>query len=153
MSPKLTPETLLSLPRPGGALPSPDGSYYLLPYSHFDFASGRTTRNVSLGRIPRAHSTPAASSSSPGEAAAPPTDLLANLRYPGAVWLDDDSVLYLRPRGAESGKEDVDVKLSDKAFKKRLAKEEDDDDHKPGMEVWCKTLEGREYRVGELPVE
>lgn len=144
MSPaKLDAETLLSLPRPGEALASPSGEHYLLPYSHFDFASGRTTHNVSLGKTPRS------SSSSSSESA----DFLENLRFAGAVWLDEDTVLFLRPRGAKTNEADVDVALSDKAFKKKLAKEEEGDDHQPGVEFWCKSVGGETYKVGEVPVE
>lgn len=63
--------------------------------------------------------------------------------------LDDNTILYLRPRGAEVGKPDVDITLSDKEFEKQL---ENDESKLPGQELWCKTLDGVEYKIGYVPV-
>ena len=149
--PRLTPETLLSLPRPGAAVPSPSGAHYIQPYSHFDFDTGRTTRNLSIGKIPQQRSGSSSSVEEQGKHdTLPVIDLLKDLRYAEAVWLDDETVLYLRPRGAQAGIADVDTRLSDKAFKAKLAK---DEDKLEGMDLWCKTLAGNSYKLGEVPVE
>lgn len=145
MAHKLTASTMLSLPRPGAAQANPSGTSYIMPWSHFDFGSPqRTTKNVAIGHIPR----PAVSSSGKHDPA-PVDNILENLRFADVTFLDDDTILYLRPRGAEVGKPDVDIVLSDKQFKSHLAK---DEDKKPGQEIWCKTLEGVEYKIGEVPV-
>ena len=148
MAPRLTPETLLSLPRPGAALPSPSGRHFIQPYSHFDFDTGRTTRSVSIGKIPQSESDLLEEQGK--HDSSPVVDLLTDLRYSEAVWLDDETVLYLRPRGAQAGKADVDTQLSDKDFKAKQAK---DEDALEGMEFWCKTLDRNSYKLGEVPVE
>lgn len=151
---KLTPETLLSLPRPSAALPNPSGTYYVMPYSHFDFGTGRTTRSVALGKIPRGTDTASGTGDVPtpsGKHDGPPvTDILADLRYTEVAWLDDETILYLRPAGSSAESADVNVAMSDKEFKKQLDKQED----KPaGQEVWCKSINGASCKIGQVPVE
>lgn len=82
----------------------------------------------------------------------PVVDILRDLRYSDIAWLDDETLLYLRPRGAQAGHADVDVSLSDKAFAAQLAKQKDAENEE-GQELWCKTLSGDSYRIGEVPVE
>ena len=151
---RLTPETLLSLPRPSAALPNPSGTYYVMPYSHFDFGTGRTTRSVALGKIPRGSDAISETSDVPtssGKHDAPPvTNILADLRYTDVAWLDDETIVYLRPPGASTGSADVNVAMSDKDFKKHLASL---DDKPSGQEVWCKTISGASYKIGQVPVE
>lgn len=147
MAPSLTPETLLSLPRPGAALASPDGAHYIQPYSHFDFDSGRTRRHVSIGKIPSASESIEAAGKHDHS---PVVDLLKDLRYSEVAWLSNDTVLYLRPRGAQADKADVDTNLSDKDFKAKLSK---DEDKLEGMELWAKKLDGPTSKIGEVPVE
>jgi hypothetical protein len=145
MSHKLTAATMLSLPRPGTAQANESGTHWIMPWTHFDFGSQRTSKNVAIGQIPR----PGVSSQ--GKHDPPPVqNILENLRFLDVVWLDADTLLYLRPRGSEMGKADVDTKLSDKEYKKLSASNED---QKPGQELWCKTLEGVDYKMGEVPVE
>jgi hypothetical protein len=83
----------------------------------------------------------------------PVADILQDLRYSDVTWLDDDTLVYLRPRGAQAGHADVDVNLSDKAFAAKLSKEKDVDSAEEGQGLWCKTLSGDSYRIGEVPVE
>lgn len=146
MAPSLTPETLLSLPRPGAALPSPDGAHYIQPYSVFDFDTGRTSRHLSIGKIPSGKGSIEAAGKHDHS---PVVDLLKDLRYSEAIWLSNDTVLYLRPRGAQTDKPDVDTSLSDKDFKAKLVKYED---KLEGMEMWAKKLDGHTYKIGEVPV-
>lgn len=136
---------MLSLPRPGAAKANHSGTTWIMPWSQFDFSTQRTTKNVAIGQIPRNNITDAGKHDP-----APVQNILEDLRFADVTFLDDDTVLYLRPRGAEVGKPDVDTTLSDKKFKQKLQKEED---QKPGQELWCKTLEGVDYKIGEVPVK
>jgi hypothetical protein len=145
MAHKLTESAMLSMPRPGAAIANASGTTWIMPWSHYDFSTQRTARNVAIGQIPR----PGVSSAGKHDPA-PVDNILENLRYSDVTFLDDETVLYMRPRGSEAGKPDVDVALSDKKFKQQLANEEGT---KPGRELWCKTLDGLEYRIGEVPVE
>lgn len=145
MAHRLTASAMLSLPRPGAAIANASGTTWIMPWSHYDFSTQRTARNVAIGQIPR----PGVSSTGKHDPA-PVDNILENLRYADVTFLDDETVLYMRPKGSEAGKPDVDVALSDKKFKQQLAKEEDT---KSGRELWCKTLDGLEYRIGEVPVE
>lgn len=148
MTHRLTPDTLLSLPRPSAAIPNPSGTFYILPYTQFSFDTGRTTRSVALGEIPRIRKEDSEAS---GKHDVPDVvDLLSNLRYSEVAWLDDETVIYLRPRGSETDTPDVAVELSDEDFKKQLDK---DDNQQPGRDIWCKTISGSSYRVGTVPVE
>ena len=135
---------MLSLPRPGAAVPNGSGTYYIMPYSSFDFNTGRTTRNVAIGKLD-SHSLASARDHS-----LPVVNLLTDLRYPEAVWLDDHTVIYLRPIGSVAGEADVDTALSDKAFKAKLAK--DENNNKVGQEIWFKTIEGVNEKLSEVPV-
>lgn len=140
-----------------------------MPYSHFSFEDSRTTRSVALGKLhqvgattsmhaastpedPTAASATDRSRSTYGrhDSPSPVVDLLSDLRYSDVAWLDDQSVAYLRPRGSEDNKADVDTSLSDKQFKKKLAAQEE---AKPGIEIWYKSVDGPTYKMGELPVE
>lgn len=145
MAHRLTASAMLSLPRPGAAQANESGSHWISAWSHFDFSTKRTSKNVAIGRIPRPGVDNLSKHNPP-----PVENILENLRFSDVVFLDDDTVLYLRPRGAEVGKPDVDVALSDKKFKQKLEKQED---AKPGQDIWCKTLEGVEYKIGEVPVK
>jgi hypothetical protein len=150
---RLTPETLLSLPRPGAAVPNPSGTAYIQPYTSFDFGSGRTSRAVAVGSLKKASS---ADNGKGKHDHSPVVDILQDLRYSDVAWLDDETLAYLRPRGAQAGHADADVSLSDKAFAAKLAKEKqakDAETAEEGQELWCKTLSGDSYRIGEVPVE
>ena len=144
MTKKMTPETMLSLPRPGAAVPNSSGTYYIMPNSQFDFSTGRTTKSVLISKLNR-HS-----SDLEKAPPVPAVDLLTDLRFPQAVWLDNESVLYLRPSGSVASEPDVDIRLSDKDFATKLAM---DEQKNPGQEIWIKTIEGVQYKVGQVPVE
>lgn len=145
MAHRLTAPAMLSLPRPGAAQANENGSHYITPWSSFDFSTQRTSKNVAIGHIPR----PGVAESTGKHDPPPVENILEDLRYLDVAFLDNDTVLYLRPRGAEVGKPDVDVTLSDKKFKEKLGKDEEE---KPGQEIWCKTLDGVDYKIGEVPV-
>lgn len=127
-----------------------------MPYSHFDFDTGRTTKSISLGKIPSAADSldapgteDNAESSGHRDHHLPVYDVLTDLRYSETVWLDNENIIYLRPRGAKPGEPDVNVEMSDKEFKASLDKEEQE----PGVEFWLKHVGGDEsYKIGEVPV-
>jgi len=133
MSPKLTADAMLSLPRPGAAIPNASGTYYLMPYSHFSFESTRTTRNVAIGKIDRHPNDSVATAAGGKHDHSPVVDFLQDLRYPDVAWLDDTTAIYLRPRNSDANSSDVDVTLSDKALKKKLA---GDENAATGQEIW-----------------
>lgn len=130
--PKLTADAMLSLPRPGKAVPNASGTYYLMPYSHFSFETARTSRNVAIGKIDRRDDGTNAAAGGKHDHS-PVVDLLKDLRYPDVAWLDDTTAVYLRPKNSDANSSDVEITLSDKAFKKALAA---DENAAAGQEIW-----------------
>ena len=149
--PGLTAPDLLQLPRPGTAIPNPSGTRALWPASVFSFdaadGKGRTAKSVYLVDVPK-----------------PPvaggiTEVLSNLVYSEAVWVDDNNFLFLRPpqvKGegvTEEGQRfDHPVEVSDKDSKARLAKAAGEEGGE-GVELWAHDLtDGEDYLITKLPV-
>ncbi|GAA6028784.1 hypothetical protein JCM8097_007394 [Rhodosporidiobolus ruineniae] len=165
--PALTPHDLLTLPRPGVALPNPLRSLALWPSTTHTFnatgpGQGRTTRSIHLVHLDHSKLT-ATQDQDEFSKTAPPRPFLDHLASTEAAWLDSRTVVFLRPPVpaglnpdlADDGKTRVDhpKHLGDDAFKKRRAawSELDGGD---GVEIWAKEVDtGEEYLVGALPVD
>ncbi|KAH8923266.1 hypothetical protein BT69DRAFT_1333973 [Atractiella rhizophila] len=150
MSPTpLTARDMLSLPRPSASLPNPSGTFYALAASTFNFDLSRTERALYVGRIPDVHiEAPELAVSKPNFAAVKVLDGLSIL--PSPVWLDDHTLIYLRPPYSVAGESDMTPGESDGQF---AARNKGD-----GVEVWALKLspnldssKAQEYLVGELP--
>ncbi|ORY64736.1 Alpha/Beta hydrolase protein [Leucosporidium creatinivorum] len=153
----LTIEDLLQLPRPGGAIVNHSNSLALWPSSSFAFdaadGKGRTTKSLYLINLDHPELT----------GPQPPRELLTNLSSSDAVFIDDRTVLFLRPAlphgleatvNADGHREDHPTELSDKDQAKRR-KEHAALAGGEGVELWAKdVLEhgGEEYLVGKFPV-
>jgi hypothetical protein len=153
----LTIEDLLQLPRPSYAIVNPSGSLALWPSSSFNFAAadgkGRTTKSFYLIDLDAPQAT----------RSQPPQELLSNLQSSEAAWIDERTILFLRPAvpdglqatiNADGHREDHPTDLSDKAQAQRR-KEHAALAGGDGVELWAKdVLEhgGEEYFVGKFPV-
>ncbi len=168
--PGLTAPDLLQLPRPGTAIPNPSGTRALWPASAFSFdaagGKGRTAKSVYLVNLPKppvggaAAAAPSADAEAgAGAASGGIKEILSNLVYSEAVWLDDNNFLFLRPplvkeEGVADGGERVDhpVEVSDKDNKARIAKAAEEKGGE-GVELWAHDLtDGEDYLITKLPV-
>jgi hypothetical protein len=134
----LSAERMLSLPRPRPALPSPDGRRYAIASSSYDFEHQRTSRSFYID------------SSDESAVTLSRDPLVTELSSLELVWLDADTLLYLRPRGSTKEKGDVDATLSDAAHKKTAA------DDEPGVELWALKADtggDKGVKLVSLPVE
>lgn len=150
-------EELLELPRPSPAVLNPSRTRALWPCTTFSFAAadgkGRTEKFLSLVDLCSQSETK-------------PQTVLEHLHFLEAVWIDDDTFLFLRPpyvasspadsQDAGSTKQavrpaDHPVDISDKKQGDRMKEIAEKD---AGVEVWAKNVSagGGEYRVGRLPV-
>lgn len=135
-----TAEQMLSLPRPGAAVPSPGGLRYAQSTSTYSFEAARTSRSIYVASVPQDGNL------LNGE----PKEALADLQYLEYGWLSDDTLLYLRPLASTIDEPDHSRVLKDEDFKK-LGEERDE----RGIEVWVKQVDedGRGAKLGQLPVE
>ncbi|BGP17602.1 hypothetical protein JCM10213_001253 [Rhodosporidiobolus nylandii] len=163
-SDKLTPEEMLSLPRPQQGVPNPSGTLALWPSSTYSFAAadgkGRTDRAIHIADLA---SSPAAAEKSTGfDKLPPPRPLLTGLANLEAAWLDDHTVLFLRPsvphgevaaQDEQGRRVDHPARMGDDAWKKKMQAWSEMDGGE-GTEVWAKEVDGKseEYMVGRLPV-
>lgn len=160
--PALSAPDLLQLPRPGTASPNPSGTRALWPASAFSFdaagGAGRTAKSVYLVDLPKVAD--AAADGTAGKASGGIKEVLSNLVYSEAVWLDDNNFLFLRPpyvKGGEEGVSEGDrvdhpVEVSDKDNKARVAKAAGEEGGE-GVELWAHDLaDGEDYLITKLPV-
>ncbi|KAH9443848.1 hypothetical protein MJO29_013718 [Puccinia striiformis f. sp. tritici] len=143
----LQPVSLAELPRPGSYFPNPiSGTKALSIQKNYQHDSQKTTTKLTTIDL-----------SVEKEKQSEHTTILKDLAYADVVWLDDHSILYLRPPGAQHGTPDLDPSVStkeaQKALKERLDKLTDDDQGK-GIELWAIRIgetENQNYKVGYLP--
>jgi len=162
--PGLTAPDLLQLPRPGTAIPNPSGTRALWPASAFSFEAaggkGRTAKSVYLVDLPTPPGPADHEAGSAKPASGGVKEVLSNLVYSEAVWLDDNNFLFLRPPYVNKDvegihgqdREDHPVGVCDKDNKARLAKAAAEDGG-DGVELWAHDLtDGEDYLITKLPV-
>jgi hypothetical protein len=113
-----TPKDLLSLPRPSAGVPNPSGTLLAFASSTYSFETSTTARSLFVASL----SPPHHSSISDRPKPPAPVEVLKRLAIlPVPVWLDDETIAFLRPVGM-NGLSDAKEKEGDKAFKKRELK-------------------------------
>ncbi|KAA1082941.1 hypothetical protein PGT21_020998 [Puccinia graminis f. sp. tritici] len=144
----LEPVTLAELPKPGPYIPNPSGQSALSVIKTYNHARQSTVTSLITIDLTQVQDQQASSH----------TTVLTDLAYAEAVWLDSNSILYLRPPGAQEAGPDLDPLISTKLAREHLKKrlEELADDQGKGIELWAIRIGGKEdkktYRVGSLPV-
>lgn len=152
----MTVHDLLQLSRPGQGLVSPQADRALWSDSQFDFKAaegkGRTTKTLYIIDTLSDRTTP--------------RTLLSNLAFTEAAWLDNDTILYLRPAlpanvlqehyiDNQGHRQDHPVHLSNEAYAKQR-KQHAQLDGGNAVELWAKDVNeasDEDYLVARLPVE
>ncbi|GAA5954994.1 hypothetical protein JCM3765_003156 [Sporobolomyces pararoseus] len=147
--PNITQEDVLSLPSPQSPIVNPSGTLAVWPVSTYDFSTYRTEKVLHLVEL----------SKNDGQDFEEPQVLKKGLDNFEAAWLDDSTLVFLRPvlpsdseveKDSEGRRIDQGKDTNDEEYEKLKEgwKEKED-----GTEVWTLNVETKEeHQVGKLPV-
>ncbi|EGG04338.1 dipeptidyl aminopeptidase V [Melampsora larici-populina 98AG31] len=145
-SPELDPISLSELPRINTYIPNQNGTkalVFITKYNHKQKQMNRSLQFIELQRETPNHEL-----------------LIDNLVYTEAIWIDSNTILYLRPPGSSLEKPDLDPTLDTSSATKELNQRLDSLPNNEGklIELWAINLEKKtnekayeNYLVGKLP--
>lgn len=145
---KLDPITFSGLPRISSYIPNQNGTKALVFIFKYNHEQRQMTRSLQFIKLEEK------TSNTRHEV------LIDNLVYTEAIWIDSNTILYLRPAGSSVEKPDLDPTLDTLSATKELNKRLDSLPNKEGksIELWAINLEKKtnepnyeHYLVGKLP--